>query len=56
MKTPKEWVEDLKSRPCVTENDLLVIIQQIQEDAVKSASDLSFLSQALNEGDGTYKP
>jgi len=33
MKTPKEWLSDMKERPCVTENDLLVIIEQIQQDA-----------------------
>lgn len=33
MKTPKQWLEEMKLRPCVTENDLLVIIKLIQEDA-----------------------
>lgn len=94
MKTAQQWFEDMKSRPCVTENDLRTIIYQIQEDAqreplqrainaemellalksVKLPSQIKarmmadrekaekkcgtpeWLSQALNEGDGTYKP
>jgi hypothetical protein len=57
MKTPKQWLEDMEARPCVTRNDLLVIIKQIQEDAIKSQNGQpEFLSQAFNEGDGVYRP
>lgn len=57
MKTPKQWFDEMKLRPCVTENDLLVIIKRIQDDAKKdSDSQPEWLAQALNEGNGTYKP
>ena len=54
MKTAEQWLDEMKLRPCVTENDLLVIIRRIQDDARNKRDD--FLCQALNEGDGTYKP
>ncbi len=56
MKTAKQWFDEMKLRPCVTESDLLVIIKAIQTDALKSPPIPEWLSQALNEGDGTYKP
>lgn len=33
MKTAQQWFDEMKARPCVTENDLLVTIQRIQADA-----------------------
>lgn len=36
MKTPQEWIKEMKLRPCVTENDLIVIIKSIQDDALAS--------------------
>lgn len=58
MKTAQEWLEDMKARPCVTENDLLLIIKAIQDDAKNYGKrpTWEWLNQALNEGDGTYKP
>jgi hypothetical protein len=35
MKTAAQWLADMKLRPCVTESDLLVIIRQIQQDALE---------------------
>ncbi len=53
MKTAEQWLEEMKLRPCVTESDLLIIIRRIQRDAQDRDE---WLSQALNEGDGSYKP
>lgn len=57
MKTPQQWFEEMEARPCVTKNDLLAIIKRIQDDARREPIHApEWLSQALNEGDGTYKP
>jgi len=39
MKSAQYWFLDMKSRPCVTENDLLVIIKEIQDDACADLRD-----------------
>jgi hypothetical protein len=57
MKTPEQWLEEMKARPCVTETDLLTIIKRIQDDARKDALALpSSMIDAFNSGDGTYRP
>lgn len=48
MKTAKQWYDEMKSRPCVTETDLLVVIRQIQEDAFhETKMELEELRQAI---------
>jgi hypothetical protein len=61
MRSVKEIIEDMKSRPVVTENDLKVIIEAVQKEAFlagkKSVESLpDSISEALNSGDGSYKP
>lgn len=56
MKTPQQWRDDILARPCITMNDWLVIIKQIQDDAICHAPLPEFIQEALNSGDGTYKP
>jgi hypothetical protein len=57
MKTPQQWLDEMKARPCVTEADLLTIIKRIQDDARKDAQALpSSMIEAFNSGSSGQPP